>query len=114
MVILLYIVGLLHVLHAVMHVRTSQGTVAWIVSLLTVPFIAIPMYWMLGRSRFSRNVGGRRPQDDRLAKLAEKMHQSLRDREVQIPGDNAFERAAQSLGGLPFTCGNDLELLIDG
>ncbi len=109
-----YVFGLLHVLHALMHVRTSQGTIAWVISLLTVPFLAIPMYWLLGRTRFSRNIGGRRQTDDRLKKLAESMHLRLRHCEVDIPDDDAFERAARVLGGLPFTRGNDLELLIDG
>jgi hypothetical protein len=51
--------GILHVLHALMHVRTSQGTIAWVISLVTVPFLAIPLYWLLGRTRFAGHVGGR-------------------------------------------------------
>lgn len=112
--VVFYVIGILHVLHALMHVRTSQGTIAWVISLLTVPFLAIPMYWLLGRTRFSRDVGGRRERDFRLGKLAATMRERLRDCEVEIPDDDAFERAAQFLGGLPFTCGNELELLIDG
>ncbi len=109
-----YAVGILHVLHALMHVRTSQGTIAWVISLLTVPFLAIPMYWLLGRTRFARHVGGRRENDSRLGRLATTMRQRLSHYEVDIPDDDAFERAAQFLGGLPFTRGNELELLIDG
>jgi cardiolipin synthase len=109
-----YLVGILHVLHALMHVRTSQGTIAWVISLLTIPFLAIPMYWLLGRTRFTRHISGRREQDGRLGKLAATMHQRLRHCEVEIPDDDGFERAAQVLGGLPFTRGNELELLIDG
>lgn len=109
-----YVVGILHVLHALMHVRTSQGTIAWVISLITVPFLAIPMYWLLGRTRFSGNVGGRRKKDERLARLAESMHVRLRQLEVEIPEDDAFERAARMLGGLPFTRGNRLKPLIDG
>lgn len=108
------IVGILHMLHALMNVRTSQGTIAWVISLITVPFLAIPLYWLLGRTRFSNTVGGRRKKDERLAKLAEAMHLHLRQLEVEIPQDDAFERAARVLGGLPFTRGNQLELLIDG
>lgn len=114
LVIAFYVVGLLHVLHALMHVRTSQGTIAWVISLLAMPFLAIPMYWLLGRTRFSRSIGGRREKDSRLGKLAIKMHERLRYCEVEIPQDDGFEKAALILGGLPFTRGNDLELLIDG
>ncbi|NJM37953.1 MAG: hypothetical protein HC845_08930 [Akkermansiaceae bacterium] len=45
-VVALYAVGILHVIHALMHVRTSQGTIAWVVSLLALPFIALPLYWL--------------------------------------------------------------------
>ena len=114
MLIVFYGVGILHVLHALMNVRTSQGTVAWVISLLTVPFVAIPLYWMLGRTRFSREISGRRKMDSQLGKLAKRMHERLMDYQVEIPEDDAFERAAQFLGGLPFTRGNRLELLIDG
>jgi cardiolipin synthase len=109
-----YIVGYLHVLHALMNVRTSQGTIAWVISLVTVPFLAIPLYWLLGRTRFSGHVGGRREKDVRLAKLATLMHERLRQLEVEIPEDDAFERAARLLGGLPFTRGNKLQPLING
>ncbi len=113
-VLALYTVGLLHVLHALMNVRTSQGTVAWVVCLITVPFVAIPLYWLFGRSRFASHVGGRREQDELLARLSFEMEVGLRELEVDIPDDDAFERAARVLGGLPFTRGNGLRLLIDG
>lgn len=112
--VLFYAVGVLHMVHALMHVRTSQGAIAWVLSLLMVPFVAIPLYWLLGRRRFSREIGGRRAKDSRLAALAVGMMERLRRYEVDIPDDDAFERAARILGGLPFTRGNRLELLIDG
>ncbi len=108
------IVGILHVFHALMHVRTSQGTIAWVISLVAVPYVAIPLYWLLGRTRFAGAVGGRRAMDGRLRQLADNMHERLLQLEVEIPEDDAFERAARVLGGLPFTRGNRLDLLIDG
>lgn len=109
-----YLIGIVHVLHALMNVRTSQGTIAWVVTLLTMPFLAIPLYWLLGRTKFSRSVKGRREDDQRLKKLAETMHRRLRSYEIEIPEEDVFSRAAEYLGGLPFTRGNSLDLLIDG
>ncbi len=111
---LFYAIGVLHVVHALMHVRTSQGAIAWVLSLLLLPFVAIPLYWLLGPKRFSSEVGGRRFKNSRLAVLAAEMIERLRRYEVDIPEDDAFERAARTLGGLPFTRGNRFELLIDG
>lgn len=110
----LEIVALLHVLHALMNVRTSQGTIAWVISLLTFPYLAIPLYWVFGRSRFSGYVRARRAKNQRLRQLSETMHQRMRHYEIKVPEEDAFARAAMILGGLPFTRGNELELLIDG
>lgn len=110
--VLLHLVGLAHVLHALMNVRTSQGTIAWIVSMVLVPWIAVPFYWIAGRRRFAGYVRARRAEDAKFRKLAEDMHRRLRHYELKP--DDAFGRAAEYLGGLPFTRGNQLELLIDG
>ncbi len=109
-----YIIGFLHILHALMNTRTSQGTIAWVVSLLSLPFVSIPLYWLLGRSKFSGYVRARRGNDAELRKLAEDMHEGLREYSVDLPEEDVFEHAAEELGGLPFMKGNRLELLIDG
>jgi cardiolipin synthase A/B len=111
-IVIAHILGLLHVIHALMTVRTAQGTIAWMVSLVAIPWVAVPVYWIAGRSKFSGYVRARRGEDAELRKLAEDMHQRLRHYEIKP--DDAFGRAAQFLGGLPFTRGNELTLLIDG
>ncbi|MGB6222252.1 cardiolipin synthase [Haloferula sp.] len=111
-VVLLYVIGILHVVHALMHVRTAQGTIAWIVSLIAAPWVAIPLYWLTGRRRFSGYVRARRADDERLRMLSRDMHDELRS--FAIKPSDAFGKAAEYLGGLPFTQGNELELLIDG
>lgn len=111
-IVLLYILGIIHVIHAIMTVRTSQGTIAWMACLIAFPWVAIPIYWIAGRSRFSGYVRARRGEDEDLRKLAEDMHQRLR--EYEIKPEDAFGKAAEILGGLPFTRGNELTLLIDG
>ena len=113
-IVVFYVFGFLHILHALMHTRTSQGTIAWVVSLLTMPFLAIPLYWLLGRNKFSGYVRARRGNDDELRKLASDMYRRLGSYAVDLPEEDAFERAAEELGGLPFTRGNSLDLLIDG
>lgn len=109
-----YVIGFLHILHALMHTRTSQGTIAWVVSLMMMPFVAIPIYWLLGRNKFSGYVRARRGNDAEMRKLAADMHERLEGYAVDLPAEDVFERAAEELGGLPFTRGNELELLIDG
>ncbi|BCU77111.1 cardiolipin synthase [Luteolibacter sp. LG18] len=111
-VLFIQLLGLVHVVHALMHVRTAQGTIAWIVCLVTFPYIAIPIYWIAGRNRFEGYVRARRGEDADLYKLAEDMHKRLRA--YELPAEDGFARGAEILGGLPFTRGNRLDLLING
>ncbi len=113
-VVLLHVLGVIHVIHAVMRVRTSQGTIAWVLFLLSFPYAAIPLYWLLGRTKFSGYVRARREGDNRMSGLAREMHGRLAIHEVEMARDDAFARTARYLGGLPFTRGNELKLLIDG
>lgn len=108
----LHLLGLLHVFHVLMRGRTAQGTIAWIVCMIVAPWVAIPFYWIAGRQKFAGYVRARRAEDAGLRKLADDMHRRLRHFELQP--DDAFGRAAAQLGGLPFTRGNQLHLLIDG
>lgn len=111
-VVLLYVIGFLHVIHALMTVRTAQGAIAWIISLAAFPFLAIPLYWIAGRRRFEGYVNSRRGDNARLRELSADMHQRLR--KYELPVKSAFARGAVILSGLPFTRGNRLKLLIDG
>lgn len=113
-VIAFYAIGILHILHALMNTRTSQGTIAWVVSLMFMPFLAIPLYWLLGRNKFDGYVRARRGNDTKLRQIAKDMRESLSGYSIDLPEENIFERGAEELGGLPFTRGNSLELLIDG
>lgn len=111
-VFLLHVIGFLHVLHVLMHGRTAQGTIAWIVCMVVAPWVAIPFYWIAGRRRFSGYVRARRAEDRELRDLSDEMISKLKQYELRP--DDAFGRAAEYLGGLPFTRGNSTELLVDG
>lgn len=64
-VLALQIAAVYSALHALRHVRTSQAAVAWTIGLLTLPVVALPMYWIFARNRFEgyreaiRDVGRR-------------------------------------------------------
>lgn len=110
--VLLHIAGALHIFHVLMNGRTAQGTTAWIVSMIAVPWLAMPFYWIAGRRRFSGYIHARRAEDAGLRRISDDLHQRVRA--FAIAPRDRFGRAAEYLGGLPFTRGNRLELLIDG
>ena len=55
-----HLLGIFTALHAVMYARTAQGATAWAVSLLSLPEVSLPLYWIFGRSRFQGYVKARR------------------------------------------------------
>lgn len=64
---LVHLIGLLSSLDALMSTRTPQGAVAWVVSLNTIPYAAVPAYWVFGRTRFQGYVVARRDVESELA-----------------------------------------------
>lgn len=108
----LHAAGIGHVIHVLMHGRTAQGTIAWIVCMVVAPWVAIPCYWIFGRRKFAGYVHARRQEDEELERISSGMKARLRHYEIRPKG--AFARAAEALGGLPFTRGNETEILVDG
>ena len=51
-----YVAGILAAVHAVMTTRTAPGAVAWSVSLVSMPFLAVPAYLVFGRNKFEGMV----------------------------------------------------------
>ncbi|SHJ94618.1 cardiolipin synthase [Rubritalea squalenifaciens DSM 18772] len=109
---LAHLLGFVHIIHVLLNVRSSQGAIAWILALIVIPWAAIPFYWVAGRTRFDGYVRARRSDEGKLRNQANEMRQKLH--EHSIPPIDAFGSAAEHLGGLPFTNGNRLELLING
>ncbi|MCB1130779.1 MAG: hypothetical protein KDN05_06585, partial [Verrucomicrobiae bacterium] len=51
-----HLLGAATSVQAVMETRTAQGAVAWAISLNAMPFVALPAYWVFGRSDFNGYV----------------------------------------------------------
>ena len=51
-IIAIHIVAILTAFHSLQHVRTSQAAVAWVVGLITLPYLTLPLYWVFARHRF--------------------------------------------------------------
>src|SRR6478735_3932787 len=62
-----HLLGALTSIRAILDVRTSQGAVAWAISLNTFPYVAVPAYWIFGRSNFEGYVVLRRETEARLS-----------------------------------------------
>lgn len=112
--VLAHVLGILSSIDALMSTRTAPGAVAWIVSLSTFPYVAVPSYWVFGRARFQGYVVGRRDVDSQLHHALEAKMAGVHAHSEPPPGSQELIPALQRLAKLPLLGGNDVELLIDG
>lgn len=106
--------GFLSSLDALMSVRTAQGTVAWMVSLNAAPVVAVPAYWVFGRTKFQGYVIGRRDEDSRLHHELESKMSLVHPYRVALPPGERHVGAIERLAKMPIVGGNEVKLLIDG
>ena len=113
-VILAHVAGAITSVRAVMDSRTAQGAVAWVISLNTLPYIAVPAYWVFGSSDFNGYVTARRSSDESLRRFWEDFQETLEKGDLIYESDRSNPFVAEQLAELPATRGNDAELLING
>lgn len=113
-VVMIYITAIFSAIEAVMTVRTAQGAIAWSISLLTLPYLALPLYLIFGRNRFDGYLEQRSEIEAQTEALSEKTLGAI-GRHTRY-GDSAFPiyGSLARLARLPATGGNDVELLING
>ena len=111
---ILHIAGILTAIHATIYGRTSQGAIAWALSLTFFPYVALPLYLVFGRQRFYGYVEARRKGDRRIDHLVERLLGRLNEFKTPFPGDTQRFAALESLTLLPLTTGNTAKLLVDG
>ncbi len=111
---LMHLLGIFSAYKAMMETRTSQGAIAWVIFLLTFPYVAVPLYWIFGRSRFVGYYKVKETVDRQVKGRLERLLESLHPyRRFQGNEDHAA-MVAEKLADLPFTVGNRVELLING
>ena len=97
-----------------MESRTSQGAIAWVISLNTFPYVSVPAYWVFGRSKFAGYVSARRSSDEELVGRGRQAIARLQELGLLAEPDRERAMLVERLAKLPATRGNDAELLIDG
>ena len=106
--------GLLTAVKAIMETRTAQGAIAWAVSLVALPWVAVPAYWIFGRTKFTGYVTARRAEVLKTSGVARKLAEEFDRQRMQTKAGRQEELLLERLAKLPFTAHNRAELLIDG
>ena len=108
------IAGIVCAVLAIWDTRTTEGAIAWAISLVAIPYIAVPAYLVFGRRRF-RGYVARRRRTDLLAHDAPHRDRRFLQRIEGLSQRRLGEiKVIEKLAEMPFTAGNDVRLLIDG
>lgn len=117
LVALAHLLGVIAACHAILNTRTSQGAVAWAVSLVAMPYLTLVPYLFLGRSKFEGYVDARRLENQSLRSLAHPREWDAQASSHGRPTDELGPRLVRSLthlGGMPFLPGNSVRTLVNG
>ncbi len=107
--------GLIAAAHAVMVVRSSRGAIAWGMSLITFPWLALPLYLILGKNEFQAYAQALQAAYQEHYQLVSKVYSTILEFKALLPKQfTALEKLTEVFSPLPFTAGNEIELLIDG
>ena len=109
-----YVAGVLSAIHAAMTARTAQGAVAWSVSLVSFPFIAVPAYLVLGRNKFEGMAEAFNERHDEIDEFLVEFNHRLDPWVIPAEDAPSWHEAIRRLSGFELTRNNRVELLING
>jgi cardiolipin synthase len=118
-----YLIALTHILgvcaatHAILTVRTAQGSIAWALSLLFIPYLTLIPYLVFGRSTFDAYVRARRHADREMRTAMGTLNWRPWAEEALAAQDtDAYRtlRGLPALGHMPCLANNQVRLLING
>lgn len=94
--------------------RTAQGAMGWVIFFAATPFLAIPLFVVLGKSRFPAKISRRRE----LRGIVHRLWQERRGAELATSADMTVDQARvrtfERIAGVPLLPGNQCDLLVDG
>jgi cardiolipin synthase len=111
---IMHLLGILSAFKAIMESRTPQGAIAWALGLITFPYVAVPAYWVFGRSKFKGFVKLLREDKAETGQMTREYIEQLKKHELILSPERQEAWPVEKLANLPFTVGNEAELLIDG
>lgn len=112
--VIAHILGFFSSITALMTGRTTQGTIAWVISLNTIPYVAVPAYWVLGSSQFQGYQEARYIEDEVVEEGLPRIFDELKPFQIPEQDYRNSGHAAELLADIPFTMNNQVDLLIDG
>ncbi len=114
LVVVFQILGILSAVHSIMSARTPQGSIAWAVSLITLPYISVPAYWVFGRDKFKGYVLARQHELELIGDLIRQANEKITGVAAVDDRQRGAITGAEKMARIPLTGGNNVTLLVDG
>jgi cardiolipin synthase len=94
--------------------RTPQGSIAWAVSLVTLPYVSVPAYWVFGRNKFRGYVLARQHELELIDDIVRQANDQITGVAPLDDWRSAAITGAEKMARVPLTSGNNVTLLVDG
>lgn len=117
LILLVHSLGLVAAVHAVLTVRTAQGSIAWAMSLFFIPYLTLIPYLIFGRSTFDDYIRARRDANQEMREAIIDLNWRPWVEEALSARKSAAYtslRAMPRLGRMPCLANNSVRLLING
>lgn len=112
-IIFSYVIGIICAAMAILRSRTPQGATAWVMSLLSFPFISVPAYLCFGRNKFEGYNTKRRILDQKVQKEFQELN-ALKDEDVHLSDEMTIICKTIATTNQPgFTKKNKVKLLVN-
>ncbi len=103
------------IINIVMKSRSAAGAWGWSMAVLALPFIAVPLYWVLGRQQFKGYVEQLREARASHERAFKDLTETLSPHFAVLEGDEKrYGGVLEKLSERRFTTKNEVCLLIDG
>jgi cardiolipin synthase len=113
--VIVHSLGIITAAHAVMVVRSSRGAIAWGISLITFPWLALPLYLILGKNQFQAYAQALQEAYREHYQLVSQVYGTILEFKAVLPDKfSTLEKLAAVFTPLPFTTGNEVKLLVNG
>ena len=107
--------GIYFAFHAILNTRTSQAAIAWAITLITLPLLVLPLYWVFGSARYHGYMESFRKARLENSDTARKAFQQIEQYHVTEMADvQNIISTCRHLDVIPFTSHNSAQLLING
>ncbi|MDF1741110.1 MAG: cardiolipin synthase [Verrucomicrobiales bacterium] len=109
------ILAIAAIINVVMKARSAAGAWGWAMAIIALPFIAVPLYWILGRREFRGYVEKRKEAHDANERVYLDLIETLSPHFAELNPEQArYAGVLEKLSERRFTTGNEVCLLING